>query len=115
VVRDFGYAPMYVEAMWRMMQQDYLSDYLICSGNQIRLKEFVDRVFASLDLDAKEFVQTDPSLLRAVDLEVIYGDNSKAKRDLGWNYNLTNADLITRLVQDEMKFMTWQNKTALAI
>ena len=115
VVRDFGYAPLYVDAMWRMMQQDNLSDYLICSGNQLGLNQLVDMVFNSLDLDVQKFVTSDPSLLRAVDLEVIYGDNSKAKRELGWHYTMSNEQLINTLIEDELKFMQWQKQRVLVV
>lgn len=110
VVRDWGYAPLFVEAMWRMMQQEDMADYLICSGIPTSLRSFVDKVFKKLDLESSEFLKTDTSLLRKLELETIYGDNSLAKTRLGWEYNLTTDDLVHRLVDDEIDFMNWEKK-----
>ena len=111
VIRDWGYAPIYVQAMWQMMQQDKLKDYLICSGVPISLQEFVYKVFDLLDLDANDHLTIDYSLIRSLDLEIIYGDNSKAKQDLGWQYDLTTEGLISSLIKDEIALMSWQTKT----
>jgi GDPmannose 4,6-dehydratase len=110
IVRDWGYAPRYVEAMWRMMQQEVMSDYLICSGAPVSLETFVRNVFNYLDLDASEHISIEESLMRSLDLEIIYGDNKKAKEELGWEYDLTTADLIHRLIEDEIEFINWQRK-----
>lgn len=111
ITRDWGYAPDYVKAMWLMLQQEKLDDYLICSGNPITLESFVFEVFRQLDLDAAKFISIDRSLLRALDLEIIYGDNSKAKRELGWEYEISTADFIKRLLQDEADFMKWETRS----
>ena len=108
IIRDWGYAPYYVDAMWRMLQHDKMNDYLICSGTNTRLHDVVTKVFESLNLDAGKYVYTDTTLLRSLDLEIIYGDNSKAKRELGWKYDVTMDDLIHKLVQDEQALMTWE-------
>lgn len=108
VTRDWGYAPLYVDAMWRMLQREVLGDYLICSGLPMSLNDFVKRVFNSLDLDEKDHVKNDPSLLRSLDLDIIYGDNKKAKEELNWEYSLTENDLVQRLIADEVGFQTWQ-------
>ncbi len=113
IVRDWGYAPLYVEAMWRMMQQEVMDDYLICSGMPISLNHFVDQIFNQLGLDARDHISIDPALMRSLDLEVIYGDNSKAKKELEWEYNVSTSDLMRRLVQDEIDFMKWENDVAL--
>jgi GDPmannose 4,6-dehydratase len=110
ITRDWGYAPLYVDAMWRMMQAEILDDFLICSGSPISLKEFVSKVFNHLDLDADEYIVTDPSLMRSLDLEIIYGDNYKAKQALGWKYDLTPDNLIANLMNDEVNLMAWQRK-----
>ncbi len=110
VIRDFGYAPFFVEAMWRMLQRDDLTEYLICSGNKISLQEFVNLVFQLLDLDVYDHVITDSSLMRELDLKVIFGDNSKAKKELQWEYDLSNFDLIKQLIADEIHFMDWEDR-----
>jgi len=108
IVRDWGYAPLYVEAMWLMMQQEKMDDYLICSGHPISLQGLVNKIFQRLDLDAFQFLHIESSLLRSLDLDVIYGDNSKAKQILKWNYDLNTDDLIDRLIKDEFDFMSWE-------
>lgn len=114
IVRDWGYAPLYVEAMWRMMQQEVMSDYLICSGMPVSLEAFVRNVFNRLDLDTADHISIETSLMRSLDLEIIYGDNAKAKEELGWEYDLTVDDLITRLIKDEIEFMNWQAKVVVS-
>jgi GDPmannose 4,6-dehydratase len=111
IVRDWGYAPFYVDAMWRMMQQDKLDDYLICSGNPISLNNLVKLVFEQLNLDMKQYVKIDNALLRSLDLEIIYGDNSKAKRELQWVYTLTPELLVKELIKDEMTLLKWESNS----
>ena len=108
VIRDWGYAPLYVEAMWRMMQQEKLEDYLICSGNPIILKNFVHKIFDQLGLDANEYLTTNNTLLRSLDLDIIYGENRKAKEKLNWSYNLDEDKLIDQLIKDEIDFNNWR-------
>jgi GDPmannose 4,6-dehydratase len=108
VSRDFGYAPAYVEAMWRMMQPEKPDDYLICSGQAVQLKDFVRKVFEQLDLHIEDHVQINESLLRPVELEIIYGDNTKAHTQLGWEYNLSPDQLIHRLLEEEEKWIKYE-------
>jgi GDPmannose 4,6-dehydratase len=110
VYRDWGYAPEFVKAMWLMLQQNNPDDYIICSGEYSSLSDFVKKVFNELGLDEKKYVKTDKSLLRPVELEVIYGDNSKAKKNLDWNYNISFDELIKLLVRDEQKFVKWESE-----
>ncbi|CAN5392847.1 GDP-mannose 4,6-dehydratase [soil metagenome] len=109
IVRDWGYAPLYVDAMWRMLQQEEMNDYLICSGSFTKLDDFVQKVFARVDLDAGDHVSIDSSLLRSLDLEIIYGDNAMAKKALGWEYNLSTDNFIQRLIDDEIELMKWES------
>lgn len=113
IKRDWGYAPDYVNAMWLIMQYKEPSDFLICSGNVWSLSELVSYVFDLLQLDREQYVILDKSLFRPIDLEIIYGDNSKAKDLLGWNYNLTNESLIQKLLEEEFKFVEWERQTTL--
>jgi len=108
IQRDWGYAPEYVKAMWLMLQQDKPGDFLICSGNVLSLENLIDIVFNLLGIDRSEYVQQDASLLRPNDLEIIYGDNSKAKHELGWEYEMSNEDLISRLIEDELRLVEWE-------
>jgi GDPmannose 4,6-dehydratase len=115
IVRDWGYAPAYVEAMWKMMQMDKMDDYLICSGNPISLNSFVQHVFAKFDIDLMNCLRIDTSLFRSLDLEVIYGDNSKARTELNWNYSMTPGELISRLIADEEKLAAWEKEKGVSL
>ncbi len=108
VYRDWGYAPEYVKAMWLMLQQNKPRDYIICSGEAHSLEEFTKEVFKKLNLDFKKFIKIDKTLYRPVELEIIYGDNTKAKELLGWQYNMTFEQLIDTLVKDEIEYMNWK-------
>ena len=107
IKRDWGYAPKYVEAMWKMLQVNEADDYLICSGNVIELRELVKLIFNKLDLSFSQFIKIDEELFRPVDLETIYGDNSKAKLKLNWQYDYNSNELVDLLIQDEIKFIEW--------
>lgn len=100
IQRDFGYAPKYVEAMWSMMQLDKADDFIICSGESILLKDIVEYIFGKLGLD-KSLIIEDSSLYRPNEIEDIYGDNSKAKEILGWNYNDSFFDILDILIAEE--------------
>lgn len=112
VYRDWGYAPEYVEAMWLMLEQEKPDDYIICSGECHSLEEFAKEVFKRLNLDFDRFVDIDKSHCRPLDLEIIYGDSSKAKKLLGWKYSMTFEELIDKLVNDEIKYVNWESKEA---
>lgn len=108
VFRDWGYAPEYVKATWLMLQRDVPDDFIICSGEARSLEEFVREVFRKLDLDFEKFVKVDTTMHRPVDIEILYGDNKKAKQQLGWEYNITFMELIETLVRDELKCVEWE-------
>ncbi len=113
IYRDWGYAPKYIEAIWLVLQQDEPSDYLICSGDYMSLKVFIEKVFAQLGLDYKKYLKVDQSLKRKSDLPIIYGNNTKAKKHLNWDYNMTIDELISQLIADEITFSAWQKEHAL--
>lgn len=109
IYRDWGYAPKYVEAMWMMLQQDEPDDYVVSSGEAHSLEEFIVKVFEKLNLSVNKFVKIDESLYRPNDLEINYGDNSKAKRKLKWGYNISFDKLISQLVEDEIQYAKWES------
>ena len=110
VQRDWGYAPKFVEAMWLMLQQDSFKEYLICSGEVNSLRNIAQTVFDKLGLDFDKHVQIEDSLMRNVELDIIYGDNAKAKEDLAWNYDMSSDKLIATLIKDEEAFLEWKTK-----
>ena len=109
-MRDWGYAPEYVKVMWQMLNVEKPGDYVICTGEAHTLQEFIDKVFINLDLDPKKYVQFDEKLYRPVELEIIFGNNTKAKTQLGWEYNMTFDELIKRLIEDEIFYQRWWNE-----
>ncbi len=109
IYRDWGYAPSYIEAMWLILQQDEPSDFLICSGEHMSLRSFIEKVFAELGLEYQKYIKTDPSFMRKSDLPIIYGNNSKAREKLKWDYNMSPDNLIKQLITDEKEFINWQS------
>tara|TARA_B100000315_G_scaffold161196_1_gene149610 strand:+ start:1177 stop:2157 length:981 start_codon:yes stop_codon:yes gene_type:complete len=104
IKRDWGYAPYYVEAMWLMLQQDNADDYVIATNEVHSLKEFIQIVFDSLGLDWENYVIIDKNLYRPSEIDVMYGSPEKAKRKLGWRYDLSFQELIRRLVKEETEY-----------
>jgi len=101
IKRDFGYAPKYVEAIWKILQQDEPSEFIICSGVSISLKDVVYYIFDKLDLD-KRLIEIDPALFRPNEIDDIYGDNSKAKKILKWEYSLSFYDVLDMIIEEEL-------------
>jgi GDPmannose 4,6-dehydratase len=102
VRRDFGYAPAYVEAMWRIMQQDTPDDFLICSGFSSSIREILELVFAILDVPLSAF-HSEQSLYRPAEIDENFGNPEKAKRVLNWSYDLNLEQLIRQLIRDELE------------
>lgn len=100
VKRDFGYAPKYVEAMWKILQADKPDDFIICSGKSILLRDIVEFVFDRMNLDRSLIVE-DENLFRPNEIKEIYGDNSKAKNILGWEYDMSFFDVLDILIEEE--------------
>lgn len=109
IKRDFGYAPEYVKVMWLMLQQERAEDYIICSGKSISLRDIVEYIFTKLSIRHEKMV-SDPSLFRPTHIEDIFGDNSKAKRNLKWEYNLDFFSVLDLLIEEEMKKSDPQSK-----
>lgn len=101
IARDWGWAPEYVEAMWRMLQADQPDDFVIATGASHSLRMFVSTVFAQLGLNWQEHVDVDPSLFRPTDLQESVGDPRKAMARLGWRAGVQFDDLIRALVTAE--------------
>jgi len=101
VKRDFGYAPAYVEAMWEMLQASKADDFIICAGISIKLRDIVEYVFDKLNIE-KKLIMIDKELFRPNEINEIYGDNSKAKEILMWDYNYSFFDVIDILIAEEM-------------
>ena len=98
VIRDWGWAPKYVDAMWRILQQDETQDFVIATGRSRRLKEFISLVFGAVNLDWRDHIDIDPNLFRASDIAENYADPSLAHRELGWSGELGLEEIASRLV-----------------
>ncbi|MCK4751998.1 MAG: GDP-mannose 4,6-dehydratase, partial [Planctomycetes bacterium] len=101
--RDWGFAADYVEAMWLMLQQDKPDDYIVATGESYSVREFLDKVFGHLDLDWEKYVKVDPRYFRPAEVDVLLGDASKAKKNLGWEPKVTFSELARIMVDADMK------------
>jgi GDPmannose 4,6-dehydratase len=101
IVRDWGWAPEYVEVMWRMLQAEVPDDYVIATGQSNTLADFVSLAFENVGLDWREHVDSDASLYRPLDITRSAGDPAKAHRLLGWSAATGLSELVARLVAAE--------------
>ncbi len=97
ISRDWGWAPDYVDAMWRIIQQPNAGDFVIATGKTISLEQFVEKVFTFFELNWKDHVDIDKSLLRPTDIKISKGDPTKAKKILGWRAKKNVDDVINEL------------------
>ena len=102
IARDWGWAPEYVEAMWRMLQQDQPGDYVIATGETNTLQDFVVEVFSQLKLGWEDHVLTDPSLLRPSEIMVSKGNPIKAEKELGWKARNRMKDVIRMMIAEDL-------------
>jgi len=101
--RDWGFAGDYVECMWRMLQQETPDDFVIASGEVHTVRDFCEAAFSRLDLDYAEFVVVDPEFFRPVDVNVLYGDPSKARKVLGWEPKVHFRELVGMMVDADIE------------
>ena len=101
--RDWGYAGDYVEAMWLMLQQDSPDDYVIATGETHSVRELMEIAFAAAGLDWTRHVKIDPKLLRPAEVELLQGDSTKARRQLGWKPTVSFRDLIETMVKADLE------------
>jgi len=101
IQRDWGLASEYVDAMWRVLQQEVPEDFLIATGETCTLRDLVDAAFASVGLDAAEHVAINESLLRPLDVSVSRLDPRKARDKLGWSPRYKGRHLAKLLVDCE--------------
>ena len=101
--RDWGYAGDYVRAMWLMLQAERPGDYVIATGETHSVREFLDETFGNLDLDWKQYVEVDPRYYRPAEVDVLIGDYSKAKKELGWEPKVRFKELVRLMVDHDLK------------
>jgi GDPmannose 4,6-dehydratase len=101
--RDWGFAGDYVEAMWLMLQQDEPSEYVVATGEEHSVQEFVDLAFERAGLDWKRHVTTDPAFLRPAEVDHLVGDASKARAELGWASRTSFRELVELMVDADLE------------
>jgi GDPmannose 4,6-dehydratase len=101
--RDWGFAGDYVEAMWLMMQQEQADDFVIATGQNYSVREFLDEVFGHLNLDWGKYVEIDPKYYRPTEVDLLLGDASKAKKILGWQPKIGFKELSKMMTEADMK------------
>ena len=109
IKRDFGYSAEYVKAMWRILQHAEPDDFIICSGKSILLADIIKHVFNRFSL-SNENLKVNKKLYRPNEIEDIYGDNSKAKKLLNWNYDMDFYDVLDIIIQEELDYMNRNKK-----
>jgi len=103
--RDWGYAPEYVEAMWRMMQLDEPDDFVVATGETHTVREFVQSAFDHAGLDWRKWVQIDSKYFRPTEVDILLGDASKARRVLGWEPKVRFEQLVRLMVDADMRLL----------
>jgi GDPmannose 4,6-dehydratase len=103
--RDWGYAKEYVEAMWLMLQQEKPDDYVIATGETHSVREFLDEAFRHVGLDWNKYVALDERYLRPSEVDLLLGDASKAKRQLGWAPKTKFRDLVKLMVDADVQLL----------
>jgi len=102
-VRDWGYAPEYVEGMWRMLQQDVADDYVLATNTAYTVKDFLQFSFEAVGLDWEKYVRFDERYLRPTEVDALIGDYSKAKNVLGWEPKVLTPELAQRMTLAEIE------------
>jgi GDPmannose 4,6-dehydratase len=101
--RDWGFAGDYVKAIWLMLQADRPKEYVVATGRSASVTDFCRLAFASVDLDWRDYVRTDPSLTRPAEVPSLRGDAARAKIELGWEPSVTLEELTAMMVAADLK------------
>ena len=101
--RDWGFAGDYVEAMWLMLQQDEPDDFVVATGETYSVRDFVQAAFSILGLDWERYIRLDPRYLRPTEVDLLLGDNTKARKLLGWAPRVGFRQLVEMMVEADWK------------
>ena len=104
--RDWGYAGDYVKAMWLMLQQNEPDDYVIASGETHSVEEFAELAFSYVDLDYRDYLKVDERLYRPAEVHLLKGDYRKGKTILGWEPTVSFKELVQRMVDADLKYLS---------
>jgi GDPmannose 4,6-dehydratase len=100
--RDWGFAGDYVRAMWLMLQQEQATDYVIATGISHSVRQLIEIAFGRVGLDWQKYVRVDPALMRPAEVEHLLGDPGKARRELGWEPQVTFKQLVEMMVDADL-------------
>jgi GDPmannose 4,6-dehydratase len=100
--RDWGYAPDYVEAMWRMLQQDRPQDYVVGTGETHSIRDFLDEAFGYVGLKWREYVNTDQQYMRPLEVPMLVADSTKARKELGWQPRISFKEVVRVMVDYDL-------------
>jgi len=103
--RDWGYAPDYVAAMWKMLQQDKSDDFVIGTGEAHSVREFLDEAFGYLDMDWRPYIKIDSRYFRPTEVDYLLADASRARRILEWEPRVYFRDLIRIMVDADLELI----------
>jgi len=100
--RDWGYAGDYVEAMWLMLQQDTPDDYVVATNELYSVRDFCEKTFSRLGLNYEDHVEIDPRYYRPAEVDLLLGDNTKARTQLGWVPRTSFEQLVDMMVEGDL-------------
>ncbi|MEZ5181955.1 MAG: GDP-mannose 4,6-dehydratase [Acidimicrobiales bacterium] len=104
--RDWGFAGDYVDAMWRMLQQDTPDDYVVATGETHTVRSFCELAFGHVDLDWEQYVKVDERFFRPAEVDLLVGTPAKAKRQLDWEPTTSYPDLVTMMVDADLALLS---------
>ena len=105
--RDWGYSPDYVQSMWMMLQQSEPDDYVIATGKEHTIREFLDAAFAAVNItDWEKYVLQDERYMRPAEVAVLCGDSTKAREKLGWTPTTSFKEMVRRMVKNDIKLLS---------
>lgn len=104
--RDWGHTKDYVRAMWMMLQQDRPDDYVIATGKSCSVRDFLDIAFSHAGLNYKDYIVVDKNFFRPTEINVLMGDNSKARNQLGWEPTISFKELVHEMVDRDLEFFS---------
>jgi GDPmannose 4,6-dehydratase len=104
-LRDWGYAPEYIQAIWQMLQHDTPDDYVLATGVNHSVEQFVDIAFSHLGLNYRDYVEVDPRFYRPAEEVPLCGDASKIRHTLGWQPTKPLSDIIAEMVEHDMRLL----------
>ena len=103
--RDWGFAGDYVEAMWRMLQQDHADDYVVATDETHTVREFCELAFEHVDLSYEDHVVIDERFFRPAEVDLLVGDSTKIRKALGWEPKVSFPELVRMMVDADLALL----------